>query len=53
LSEAQQSAVVAFLEYVRDYPSKERWNSKQAAEALGSYWALTAAKRPTSQLISC
>jgi len=51
LNEAQQGTVVAFLEYVRDYPSKERWNSRSAAEALASYWALPAAKRPTGQII--
>ena len=51
LNDAQQTAVVAFLEYARCYPSKRPWNSERAAEALRSYWSLPAAKRPTNRII--
>jgi hypothetical protein len=46
LNEAQQAAVIAFLEYVRDYPAKNRWHSKSALEALEAYWKLSVDKRP-------
>ena len=37
--------MVAFLECVRDYPSKSHWNSERATEALGSYWSLPGGQR--------
>jgi hypothetical protein len=51
LNDAQEGAVVAFLEYVRDYPSQRRRNSEMAVEALGSYWALPVAERPSHQIV--
>ena len=51
LNDDQQRAVVAFLEYVRDYSGGRRQHSKSAAEALDSYWALPISEKPTYRII--
>jgi uncharacterized protein DUF6714 len=51
LTEAQQAAVIAFLEYIRDYPATNRWNSDSAVEALKSYWSLPVNERPSRNVI--
>jgi hypothetical protein len=45
ITEAQERAIIAFLEYVRDYPQKRTWDAESATEALNSYWALPESKR--------
>jgi hypothetical protein len=46
LRSKQIEPVVAFLKYIVAYPSESSWNADRATEALNSYWALPATKRP-------
>ncbi|MDB6013959.1 MAG: hypothetical protein JWL65_6209 [Gammaproteobacteria bacterium] len=46
LTPRQVEAVVAFLSYIVAYPNKGTWNADHATEALNSYWAFPASRRP-------
>jgi len=52
LNDAQQRAVIAFLEFVHDYArGKDRQRFEGAALALKSYWTIPANDRPTHRIL--